>query len=219
MTLPALAAFALLGASCSQQVRPVKKTARPPVYVGKVEQVYPSHNYVLIALAGNVYEPGTVLISQSPGREENRRVANLIVTEERMGRARIPADIRSGAVEAGDLVFLYRNLAAPESSGKKDNPDPDNPEPGTDEDGKEFSFEVIDAADYNDERYLAVVPYAEDSTEQLEEDANLIIMRVGEEDGEEYLDVVDDDEELYEVSDMFARRLEELYDIDLNGGQ
>ena len=84
----------------------------------------------------------------------------------------------------------------------------------TDEDGKEFSFEVIDAADYNDERYLAVVPYAEDSTEQLEEDANLIIMRVGEEDG-----VVDDDEELYEVSDMFARRLEELYDIDLNGGQ
>ena len=89
----------------------------------------------------------------------------------------------------------------------------------TDEDGKEFSFEVIDAADYNDERYLAVVSYAEDSTEQLEEDANLIIMRVGEEDGEEYLDVVDDDEELYEVSDMFARRLEELYDIDLNGGQ
>ena len=89
----------------------------------------------------------------------------------------------------------------------------------TDEDGKEFSFEVIDAADYHDERYLAVVPYAEDSTEQLEEDANLIIMRVGEEDGEEYLDVVDDDEELYEVSDMFARRLEELYDIDLNGGQ
>lgn len=104
-----------------------------------MEQVYPSHNYVLIALAGNIYEPGTVLISQSPGREENRRVANLIVTEERMGRARIPADIRSGAVEAGDLVFLYRNLAAPESSGKKDNPDPDNPEPKTDEDGKEVT--------------------------------------------------------------------------------
>ena len=80
LSLPALAAFALLGASCSQQVRPVKKTARPPVYVGKVEQVYPSHNYVLIALAGNVYEPGTVLISQSPGREENRRVANLLGT-------------------------------------------------------------------------------------------------------------------------------------------
>ncbi len=86
----------------------------------------------------------------------------------------------------------------------------------TDEDGKEFSFEVIDAADFNDERYLAVVPYAEDSKEKLEEDASLIIMRVGEEDGEEYLDVVDDDEELYEVSELFAHRLEELYHIDLD---
>lgn len=133
LSVPALAAFVLLGVSCSQQVQPVKKTARPPVYVGKVERVYPSHNYVLIALAGNVYEPGTVLISQSPGREENRRVANLVVTEERLGRARIPADIRSGAVEAGDLVFLYRNLAAPESSLRKDDQDPDHPEPKTDE--------------------------------------------------------------------------------------
>lgn len=102
VSLPVLAAFVVLGASCSQQVQqPVKKAAPPPVYVGKVEQVYPNHHYVLIALAGNVYEPGTVLISQSPGREEKCRVANLIVTEERMGRARIPADIRSGAVEAG----------------------------------------------------------------------------------------------------------------------
>ena len=135
VSLPVLAALVLLGASCSQQVQqPVKKAAPPPVYVGKVEQVYPNHHYVLIALAGNVYEPGTVLISQSPGREEKCRVANLIVTEERMGRARIPADIRSGAVEAGDLVFLYRNLAVPESSGQMDEQKPVSPEP--DEDSK-----------------------------------------------------------------------------------
>lgn len=109
------------------------------MYVGKVEQVYRSHNYVLIALAGKIYEPGTVLISQSPGLEENRRVANLVVTEERLGRARIPADIRSGAVEAGDLVFLYRNLAAPESSGKKDDQDPDHPAPKPDEDNRDIT--------------------------------------------------------------------------------
>ena len=137
VSLPVLAAFVVLGASCSQQVQqPVKKAAPPPVYVGKVEQVYPNHHYVLIALAGNVYEPGTVLISQSPGREEKCRVANQIVTEERMGRARIPADIRSGAVEAGDLVFLYRNLAVPESSGKMEEQKPVCPEPETDEDNK-----------------------------------------------------------------------------------
>lgn len=142
VSLPVLAALVLLGASCSQQVQqPVKKTAPPPVYVGKVEQVYPNHHYVLIALAGNVYEPGTVLISQSPGREEKCRVANLIVTEERMGRARIPADIRSGAVEAGDLVFLYRNLAVPESSGKMDEQKPVSPEP--DEDSKVVAPPIV----------------------------------------------------------------------------
>ena len=83
-----------------------------------------------------------------------------------------------------------------------------------DEDGNEFRFEVIDAADYNDTRYLAVVPDKDSAAEQLEEDANLILMRVGEEDGEEYLDVVEDDNEVYEVGAMFAQRLSELYDID-----
>lgn len=84
----------------------------------------------------------------------------------------------------------------------------------SDEDGKEFNFEVIDAADYNGERYMAVVPYAEDSAEMLEEDANLIIMKVQADGDEEYLDVVDDDEELVEVGNMFAQRLAEVYDID-----
>lgn len=119
LSVSALLGGMLLAASCSQQVQPVKKAGRSPVYVGKVERVYPRHNYVLIALAGTVYEPGTVLISQSAGSGENRRVANLIVTEERMGRTRIPADIRSGTAEKGDLVFLYQNLAAPESPEKR----------------------------------------------------------------------------------------------------
>ena len=130
LSVSALLGGMLLAASCSQQVQPVKKAGRSPVYVGKVERVYPRHNYVLIALAGTVYEPGTVLISQSAGSGENRRVANLIVTEERMGRTRIPADIRSGTAEKGDLVFLYQNLAAPESSGKTGEEPTDTPEPG-----------------------------------------------------------------------------------------
>ena len=45
VSLPVLAAFVVLGASCSQQVQqPVKKAAPPPVSVGKVEQVYPTHH-------------------------------------------------------------------------------------------------------------------------------------------------------------------------------
>ncbi len=84
----------------------------------------------------------------------------------------------------------------------------------SDEEGNEFDFEVIDAADFNDKRYLAMVPYVKEPEKVLEEDAYLIIMRVDEENGEEILSIVDDDDELMGVNGMFANRLEELFDID-----
>ena len=65
-----------------------------------------------------------------------------------------------------------------------------------DEAGVEHVFEVIDALDHGGEHYLAVVPYVETEEEAqaaLADDADLIIMRVGEENGEEFLDIVDDD--------------------------
>lgn len=82
-----------------------------------------------------------------------------------------------------------------------------------DDEGNEYSFEVIDAADFNDQRYLAVVPY-QDGAEALEEDADLVIMRVGNEDGDEFLDVVEDEDELADIGAKFAERLSDLYDID-----
>ena len=42
-----------------------------------------------------------------------------------------------------------------------------------DEDGKECTFEVIDATEVNGTRYLAVIPYQEDP-ESLDEEAELI---------------------------------------------
>lgn len=83
-----------------------------------------------------------------------------------------------------------------------------------DEDGEEHEFEVIDATDHNDEHYLALVPYSSDPAAALEENAEMIIMRVGvDEEGEEFLSIVDDDEELYQVGQVFAERLEEFFDI------
>ena len=41
LSVSALLGGMLLAASCSQQVQPVKKAGRSPVYVGKVERVYP----------------------------------------------------------------------------------------------------------------------------------------------------------------------------------
>lgn len=82
-----------------------------------------------------------------------------------------------------------------------------------DEDGKEVTFEVIDATEVNGTRYLAVIPYQEDP-ESLQEDAELILMRIGTDDEGEYMDIVDDDKELITVGKVFEERLRAMYDID-----
>ena len=81
-----------------------------------------------------------------------------------------------------------------------------------DEDGNEVTFEVIDALDHKGVHHLAVVEYPEN--EEDAEDAQLVILSVGEDDEGEYLDVVEDDETLLEVSKLFEQRLSDDYEID-----
>ena len=50
--------------------------------------------------------------------------------------------------------------------------------------------------------------------ESLQEDAELILMRIGTDDEGEYMDIVDDDEELITVGKVFEERLRAMYDID-----
>jgi uncharacterized protein YrzB (UPF0473 family) len=85
-----------------------------------------------------------------------------------------------------------------------------------DEDGGEHTFEVLDAADMGEARYLAVVPYQPSPAKRLAEDAQMLVMRLGEQDGEEVLDIVEDEEELNAAGRMFARRLRDVYDIDMD---
>ena len=82
-----------------------------------------------------------------------------------------------------------------------------------DEDGKEVTFEVIDATEVNGTRGLAVIPYQEGPA-SLQEAAELIRMRIGTDDEGEYMDIVDDDEELITVGKVFEERLRAMYDID-----
>lgn len=83
-----------------------------------------------------------------------------------------------------------------------------------DEEGKEHVFEVIDDAEMNDTRYLALVPYVESEEELMEADLELILMRVGEDADGEFMDIVEDENELAEVSQMFEKRLQEFFDIE-----
>ena len=73
-----------------------------------------------------------------------------------------------------------------------------------DEAGQDHQCEVIDTVDHNGGALPAVVPYGRPG-KMLEEDAQLIIMRVTEENGEEFLDIVEDDEELAAVSRCLPR--------------
>ncbi len=114
----------VLLSSCSQKPEEVApKPRRAPVYIGIVDRVYPRYHYALIRLSSATPTAGTTLISQSPDGETTSRIANLIVTEERLGRLRVPADIRSGSVMPGDIVFRYQNLAEPSPHDAPANPD------------------------------------------------------------------------------------------------
>ncbi len=82
-----------------------------------------------------------------------------------------------------------------------------------DEDGNSCTMEVIDVLDHQGVHYMAVVPYVENE-EDIDEEATLIILRVGQDDQGEYMDIVEDDGELLEISNLFQKRLEEVYHID-----
>ena len=82
-----------------------------------------------------------------------------------------------------------------------------------DEDGNSCTMEVIDVLDHQGVHYMAVVPYVENE-EDIDEEATLIILRVGQDDQGEYMDIVEDDGELLEISGLFQKRLEEVYHID-----
>ena len=84
----------------------------------------------------------------------------------------------------------------------------------SDDNGKEYTFEVLDAIETDIGRYLALLPTYEDPKKMLEESGELVIVKVGEEDGEEYYYEIEDDDEYETVADAFVDRLEDFFEID-----
>lgn len=84
----------------------------------------------------------------------------------------------------------------------------------SDDEGKEYSFEVLDAIETDDGRYLALLPTFEDPKKMLDESGELVIVKVGEENGEEYFYEIEDDDEYETIADAFVDRLEDFFEID-----
>ena len=83
-----------------------------------------------------------------------------------------------------------------------------------DEDGHEHEFEVLDAIETDDGRYVALLPVAQDPEELIDSDGELVILAVEEEDGEETLVPIESDEEFDAIAAIFEDRLSELYEIE-----
>ena len=82
----------------------------------------------------------------------------------------------------------------------------------TDEDGKEYELEVLAELEYEGSKYLALVP-AEDNGEEDDEaeDLEVSILKSVEENGEEFLEAIEDDAELEEV---YSALMDLIYEED-----
>jgi uncharacterized protein YrzB (UPF0473 family) len=61
-----------------------------------------------------------------------------------------------------------------------------------DEDGIEHEFEIADILEMDDQRYMALIPISSDATEALQDSGELVILKAVEEDGEEFLEAIED---------------------------
>lgn len=79
-----------------------------------------------------------------------------------------------------------------------------------DEDDVEHTFELVETIEHGGTTYVALLP-----ADILEENQELVIMKIVEEDDEEdILELIDDDEEFEEVSEMFESILADLFEFD-----
>ena len=85
-----------------------------------------------------------------------------------------------------------------------------------DEEGVEHTFEELDRIETDDARYVALTPVYDEAQEIIEDDGELIILRVYEEDGETYLEPIEDEEEFNEIGTIFEERLSDVFDFDDN---
>lgn len=80
-----------------------------------------------------------------------------------------------------------------------------------DDKGNRKNFEIVDIAEFQGEMYYAMIPEF-DGEDILSADCELVILKAVEDDGEEILASIEDDDEFYEVSEFFMKRMDEVFD-------
>ncbi len=85
-----------------------------------------------------------------------------------------------------------------------------------DEEGVEHIFEELDRIETDSAKYVALLPVYDDAEDILDDDGEVIILKVEEDkDGETYLCPIENAKEFDEVQKIFEERLSDLFeDID-----
>ena len=84
----------------------------------------------------------------------------------------------------------------------------------TDDDGNEIVFELLERYETDDDVYVAITEYHDEAEEIVEADNEVIILKVLEENGEEYLAEIEDEMEFEQVSDILMAMVEKKYAVE-----
>ncbi|MCR5206995.1 MAG: DUF1292 domain-containing protein [Eubacterium sp.] len=85
----------------------------------------------------------------------------------------------------------------------------------TDEDGNELEFELLERYDTEDASYVAITEYRDDDEEIVDAAYEVIVLKVVEgDDGNEYLEEIQDEIEYEQVSDILLKMVEEKFDVE-----
>ena len=88
-----------------------------------------------------------------------------------------------------------------------------------DDEGNQHQFEVLDAIETDNGRYVALVPVYDNPSDLINDDGELVILTVKEENGEDLLLPIEDDDEFDEIAEIFEERLADLYEVEELEGQ
>ena len=84
-----------------------------------------------------------------------------------------------------------------------------------DEDGNEILFELLERYETDDDVYVAITEYRDDDEDIVEADFEVIILKVVTDDnGDEYLEEIQDEMEYEQVSNILMSKVEEKFDVE-----
>lgn len=84
----------------------------------------------------------------------------------------------------------------------------------TDDDGNEIMFELLERYEEDGNVYVAITEYHDDAEEIVDADYEVIILKVLEDGGEEYLSEIEDEEEYEKYSEILMEMVEKKFDVE-----